>query len=60
MKILTGHIDYPSLNWSGMGGEGEREKRRERAIKKIPCLGIKYWHLYKWYFFAKGIIYVDP
>lgn len=34
MKSLNWHVDCPSLNRSGMGGEGEREKRREDAVEK--------------------------
>ena len=34
MKSLNWHVDCPSLNRSGMGGDGEREKRREDAVEK--------------------------
>lgn len=33
MKSLNWHVDCPSLNRSGMGGEGEREKRERMQLK---------------------------
>lgn len=40
MKSLNWHVDCPSLNRSGMGGEGEREKRKEDAVEKYSVQGL--------------------